>query len=64
MTSKLLTRTRELLGSTLIPDTRLARAVGCSNKTIAAIREGRNVPSVELCEKVYNLLSKHALEVK
>ena len=62
--SKLLARTRDLLKSTLIPDTRIAKAVGCSSKTIAIIRQGKNVPSVELCEKVYNLLSKYELEVK
>lgn len=64
MSSKLLARTSELLKTTLIPHTRIARVVGCSTRTLYTIREGTNVPNVELCEAIYNLLSRYELEVK
>lgn len=62
--SKLLDRTIELLDSTLIPMTKIAKAVGCTTATLGTIRARKNTPSVVLCEKIYNLLSKTELEVK
>ena len=62
--SKLLDRTIELLNTTLIPMTRIAKAVDCNPATLKLLRERKNVPSVVLCEKIYDLLSKHELEVK
>lgn len=57
MESTLYKRTRELLNETLIPHTKIARAVGCCSKTVAVIRDGKNVPNVDLCEAIYNFLS-------
>jgi len=44
--------------------TRIAKAVDCNPATLKLLRERKNVPSVVLCEKIYDLLSKHELEVK
>lgn len=64
MSSKLLARTQELLRETLIPLARIAREVGCTQGTLYGMRDGKNVPNVELCEAVYNFLSRDPLEVK
>lgn len=64
MTSKLLERTIELLNETLIPSTRIAREIDCSTKTLYLLRNGQVVPNVELCERIYNFLSRDPLEVK
>lgn len=64
MSSKLMARTIELLNETLIPLAKIARAVECNQKTIYALRDGKHVPNVELCERIYNLLSRDPLEVK
>jgi hypothetical protein len=48
----------------MIPMTKIARVVGCTTATLRTIRERKNVPSVVLCEKIYNLLSRDPLEVK
>jgi transcriptional regulator with XRE-family HTH domain len=64
MASKLLTRTRELLSTTLIPMAKVARELGCSSVTLRLLRDGKHVPNVELCEAVYNFLSRDPLEVK
>ena len=62
--SQLLKRTQELLNTTLIPMSRIAKVVGCNPVTLKTIREGKNVPNVVLCEAVYNMLSRDPLEVK
>ena len=64
MSSKLLARTIELLNKTLIPQARIAREVGCHAATLRALREGKHVPNVELCEAIYNVLARDPLEVK
>jgi len=62
--SKLLDRTIELLDTTLIPMTKIAKVVECVPSTLRLMRQRKNVPNVVLCEKIYDLLSKHDLEVK
>lgn len=62
--SRLLVRTSELLQTTLIPMSRIAREMGCHVSTVKAIRDRQNDPGVTICENIYNLLSKHELEVK
>lgn len=62
--SVLLARTRELMRETLIPMTKVAKHVDCAVQTLHAIKRGANVPSVELCEKIYNFLSRDPLKVK
>lgn len=64
MASKLMARTIELLNETMIPLAKVARAVDCNSKTIYMLRDGKHVPNVELCEAIYNLLSRDPLEVK
>jgi len=64
MTSRLLARTRELLATTLIPISRIAKELECSPPTLRLLRDGKHVPNVELCEAVYNFLSRDPLEVK
>lgn len=64
MPSKLYERTRQLMLETPIKDVDLAKAVGCSIKTLYLIRGNKNVPGVELCEAIYNYLSPTPLEVK
>lgn len=64
MASRLLTRTRELLATTLIPLTKIARELDCNPRSLALLRDGKHVPSVELCESIYNFLSRDPLEVK
>lgn len=64
MTSRLYERTSELLGETLIPLTKIAKITGCNQRTLAGIRDKKHVPNVELCEAVYNFLSRDPLEVK
>lgn len=64
MQSKLWARTAQLLKETPIPLTRIARVVGAHPRTLATVRDGTNAPSVELCEAVYNYLSRDPLEVK
>jgi len=64
MASALLTRTRELLETTPIPQTVIAEHCGCTTRTIVNIKAGVNIPSVELCEAIYNLLSGTTLKVQ
>lgn len=63
MTSKLLERTRQLLASAPMPLAKLAREIECDPKTLYLLRDGKHIPNVMLCEKLYNRLNGSPLEV-
>lgn len=62
--SILLQKTIELLKETKIPADKLAAECGVHHRTIRVMRNGcPNIPNVELCEKLYTILSGKQLEL-
>lgn len=62
--SKLFARCVELLSADPRSSHQLGDFIGCSHATIANLRRGGiSVPSVELCETIYEKLSGKELEI-